>query len=445
MNKLIIHRKLWILLVLVYGWVIANKAIQEHDYIYDSKHYENVIQGLDAESIDFYYKQKCNSIDMNTIATEPICYSLPTIDSGSMQFDITTSKSEAESVTSKYNDVAYKFIVIAILKFYLFFLLLWLIPSIMFYPFFEWFIFGFKKETKGVTTQTADGASVEKVESLVKRYFIFLEGKGRIFNLALGTGFAILFGIFDIITPPAYSFIMLYIFPIALTTWFAGQSAGFLISFICIAFWIQTNQQTDLTAFSWNVLSNLSIYFVVSIMLTKLRHMWEKETILSRTDQLTGVMNRRAFEEIVEYEILSLQRRKSPFSLAYLDLDNFKEVNDRYGHKKGDELLKAVVLCLKENLRRTDVVARMGGDEFTIFLPATDQGAIKLVMQKLLEQLRALNRNNNWPTTISIGVVTSVDSNCDLETTISLADRLMYEVKDNGKNDVSYMIIPLEM
>jgi len=446
--KLITQRNLWIVLVLVYGCVIANKAVQEHDYIYDSKHYENVIKGMSKETRDIYYAQKCNSIDYNDVS-DPSCFSLYTIDDGTMLFDSSTPKSDAEKVVKNYNDVAYKFIAIATFKFYLFFVLLWLIPSIIFYPFFEWFMDGLKKDYKDgankITSKAADGVIVKKVESLIRQYFTFLDRKGRFFNFALGVGFATLFGMLDIITPQRYSFIMIYIFPIALTTWFAGQSAGFLISLICIAFWSQTNQQTDLTAFSWNVLSNLSIYFIVSIMLTKLRHMWESETILSRTDQLTGVMNRRAFEEIVEYEIFSLQRQKSPFSLAYLDLDNFKEVNDSFGHKKGDELLKAVVACLRENLRRTDVIARVGGDEFTIFFPATEQSAVKLVIQKLLEQLKKLNEINNWPTTISIGVVTSLDSNCDLETTISLADRVMYEVKDSGKNDVNYMIIPLEM
>lgn len=303
----------------------------------------------------------------------------------------------------------------------------------------------FKDGANSITSQASDGVTVKKVENLVTQYFMFLDMKGKQFNLALGFGFTVLFGIFDIITPQRYSFIMVYIFPIALTTWFAGQSAGFLITVFCIAIWAYTNQQSDVMAFSWNIISTLGIYFIVSIMLTRLRHLWEDETALSRTDQLTGVKNRRAFEEIVEYEILSLQRQNSPFSLAYLDLDNFKEVNDRYGHKKGDELLKAVVVCLRENLRRTDVVARIGGDEFTIFFPATEQSAVKHVMQKLMDQLRSLNERNNWPTTISIGVITCLDSNCDLETTISLADKLMYEVKNSGKNDVNYMTIPLEL
>jgi diguanylate cyclase (GGDEF)-like protein len=153
-------------------------------------------------------------------------------------------------------------------------------------------------------------------------------------------------------------------------------------------------------------------------------------------------MNRRAFDEIVEYEIMSLQRQNSPLSLAYIDLDNFKQVNDHFGHKKGDELLKAIVACFSNNLRRTDIIARMGGDEFVVFFPGTDHNAVKLVMQKLMIHLRQLSEVNNWPITFSIGVITSVDSNCDLEEIISFADKLMYEVKQSGKDNINYLIAP---
>lgn len=173
-------------------------------------------------------------------------------------------------------------------------------------------------------------------------------------------------------------------------------------------------------------------------MLFRIRQLLEAESTLSRTDPLTGVMNLRAFTELVEYEIMRLMREGSPFSVAYIDLDNFKLVNDRYGHRKGDELLKAIVTCLNSNLRKTDAVARIGGDEFTIFLPATDQKAVKVVTQKIREELNELSISNNWATTISMGVVTCTDGACQLDEIISIADNLMYAVKKAGKNDVQY-------
>ncbi len=277
------------------------------------------------------------------------------------------------------------------------------------------------------------------IEKHIKAYLHYLEQKGQVFNIILGLVFTVLFGVLDIMAPIQYSFILLYIFPVALTTWFGRRSAGIAVSILCTAFWTYTNPQVDMPSSIWNVLSTLIIFIAVSVMLRKIRSMWENDIVLSRTDQLTGAMNRRAFDEIVEYEMLRLQRQNSPFSLAYLDLDNFKKVNDCFGHKKGDELLKAVVECISSNLRRTDVVARIGGDEFTIFFPATDQNSVKRVMVKLKEQLRLLSEKNNWPTTYSIGVITCTDTQCDLERLISLADKLMYEVKRSGKNDVHYL------
>jgi len=437
---------LWFLIVIMYGVILTYKAVEEHAYIYDSKHYDDVVNAMDKELRNIYFGQKCNTFDPGSKEAEPDCYSLATVDSGTMYFDISTPRAEAEKVVTSYNEVSQRYIALAVIKFSTFFLLIWLIPSVSLYPFWEWFLDGYIKDSKSnlhlISANTTDAITVRRIENLVTRYLQFLDGQGKIFNFGLGLGFSVLFGIFDMITPPQYSFILLYFFPVALTTWFAGQTAGFFITVVCTIFWARTNQQAELLAFTLNMLSTLSVFFILSIMIARLRYMWEKENTLSRTDQLTGVMNRRGFDEIVEYEILSLNRQNSPFSLAYLDLDNFKEVNDRFGHKRGDDLLKAVVACLSESLRKTDVIARFGGDEFTIFFPATGQEAVKLVMQKVKEQLRLLSAENSWPTTFSIGVITSTDSKCDLEEIISLADKLMYEVKKSGKDDVQYVTVP---
>ena len=277
-----------------------------------------------------------------------------------------------------------------------------------------------------------------KLEPLIIEYFRYLGKKGKKYNLIVGLICSIVVGVSDVIAPDDYIFSFLYLLPISFTTWFAGKSAGLFISVLCTVFWSVGHSKVGIYASIWNTFSSLGLFCVVSVMLARIRQMWETEITRSRTDPLTGVMNMRAFSEIVEYEISSLQRQSSPFSVAYLDIDNFKEVNDRYGHKKGDELLKAVVACLVENLRQSDLVARMGGDEFTIFFPATNQDAAKFVIQRVKEHLMILSDDNNWPTTFSMGVLTCTNGNCSLDEIVSNADTLMYEVKSAGKNDVRF-------
>lgn len=268
-----------------------------------------------------------------------------------------------------------------------------------------------------------------KFEDIFYRYFRFLNSKTGVFNALLGLAWVALFGALDTLVPVKIDFSFLYLLAVAFVTWFAGKGSGFIISLVCASLWSVDNfVENDLIVSIWNVFSTFAIFIAVSVMLSKIHQLWKNDTALSRTDPLTGVMNTRAFSELVDYEILRLQRDGSPFSLAYLDVDNFKTVNDRYGHKMGDELLKAVVSNMLENLRKTDVIARMGGDEFAIFLPTTNHEAVKVVMRKVREGLRSLTANHNWPITFSIGVVTCNHGACELDGIVTLADELMYEV-----------------
>jgi diguanylate cyclase (GGDEF)-like protein len=179
-------------------------------------------------------------------------------------------------------------------------------------------------------------------------------------------------------------------------------------------------------------------------MIHKFRDMLTNEKILARTDPLTGAKNLRAFSELVEYDMLRSQRDRSPFSLAYLDLDNFKQVNDICGHSAGDELLTAIVSNIVANLRKTDVVGRLGGDEFAIFLPDTDQPSAQVVLQKVSQELTKLMVNAECPTTFSMGVLTCAGGIHSLDKLINYADTLMYEVKHSGKNNIRYATYPPE-
>ncbi len=165
------------------------------------------------------------------------------------------------------------------------------------------------------------------------------------------------------------------------------------------------------------------------------------ERSLARSDHLTGLANRRAFEELLEMECKRSRRYKRPITLVYMDLDNFKRVNDGHGHQTGDEVLVAVAATLRSNLRATDCVARIGGDEFAILFPETDEDASRIVLRKLDAVLQELLTRTNWPIGFSFGVAifpTPLDS---LEAMLERADKLMYEAKNSGKGSMLFQSI----
>jgi diguanylate cyclase (GGDEF)-like protein/PAS domain S-box-containing protein len=157
----------------------------------------------------------------------------------------------------------------------------------------------------------------------------------------------------------------------------------------------------------------------------------------ARLDFLTRIANRRAFYEIAFTESARARRYGRSLTLIYLDLDNFKQVNDTYGHEVGDELLIEVAATIRSNVRTTDTVARLGGDEFALLLPETDQDAALLVTNKLREVLLNSMQRKNWPVTVSIGLVTFSTPPESVEEMVKQADAVMYSVKARGKNSIA--------
>jgi diguanylate cyclase (GGDEF)-like protein len=124
--------------------------------------------------------------------------------------------------------------------------------------------------------------------------------------------------------------------------------------------------------------------------------------------------------------------------LAYIDLDNFKIMNDQFGHSVGDQVLRTVVSSARKYLRKTDVVARLGGDEFALLMPETDQESARIALSKIQSGLLEEMRQSHWPITFSIGVLTCMATPQTTDALVSLADELMYSVKRNGKNAIKY-------
>ena len=160
----------------------------------------------------------------------------------------------------------------------------------------------------------------------------------------------------------------------------------------------------------------------------------EEETLL---DPLTGVHNRRAYEKRIQEEVARFEHHGQIFSILMIDIDNFKSVNDRYGHWAGDRCLEEVTKLIEKILRGTDFLARYGGEEFITILPGTDEQGIYIVaerLRELVERARFLYQDEEIPLTVSIGGTTVTTSDKTTEAIFKRVDKAMYEAKGTGRN-----------
>ena len=154
----------------------------------------------------------------------------------------------------------------------------------------------------------------------------------------------------------------------------------------------------------------------------------------ARTDPLTGLLNRRAFEELFEHELERVHRTGGRVSVLIGDLDGFKAVNDRFGHEAGDAVLAKVADDMLKWKRKIDTPARIGGEEFAVLLPDTDERGAYLVAERLRRATHRSFAEYPLPVTISFGVATQPEHGDDLRSLLRAADRALYAAKDLGKD-----------
>jgi diguanylate cyclase (GGDEF)-like protein len=185
---------------------------------------------------------------------------------------------------------------------------------------------------------------------------------------------------------------------------------------------------------SLQILYNLLQYIAANIILSRFQHLLTTERESARRDHLTKLLNSKGFNEKFLEEIQRFIRFQRPFSLIYIDVDNFKKMNDQFGHSIGDDVLAKIGSILLEELRTVDVPARMGGDEFVILLPETTEDQLKTVIEKLNERLLEPFKRKMYPITFSFGGMTFYTIPLNSSEAIHLVDQLMYSVKHSKKN-----------
>ena len=155
------------------------------------------------------------------------------------------------------------------------------------------------------------------------------------------------------------------------------------------------------------------------------------------TDGMTGLYNRRYFEEYIKKEAIRAMRQNQKFTVIGIDLDHLKQINDTYGHNYGDIAIKTIAEVLKSNARSIDIAARMGGEEFNLILPAVDIEGGCIAAERIRKAIESVELEKIGHITASLGVATYPDQSDDLEELLELTDQAMYESKRNGRNRVT--------
>jgi diguanylate cyclase (GGDEF)-like protein len=241
------------------------------------------------------------------------------------------------------------------------------------------------------------------------------------------------------------SFSIFYLIPIIFVTRFSERWVGILISGASAVAWIMADLTSgriysQWTIPYWNALMGFAIFLVNVYLLSKLKGALETERMLSRIDSLTGITNRKYFIELVSNEILSSGAPAHPFTIAYLDLDDLRTINDRFGHNEGDIVLCTVASIIRNNIRTIDTVGRIGGDEFAILFPGMGSEKSREIIPKVHKSLLDAMLENKWGINLDMGVGIFEGANLSVEEILRQTESLMYSVKTPGKSGIKYEV-----
>jgi diguanylate cyclase (GGDEF)-like protein len=258
----------------------------------------------------------------------------------------------------------------------------------------------------------------------------FLTFVGFVLVLAIGS--------LDSITSYNISVSALYLLPIILIAWFEGGVSAAIISIFSAITWamsdlVSGHAYSHLAVPLWNAAMVLGMFLIVAYSIIVIKKLLIKERKHAHTDDLTGVENIRFFYEQARIEISKSTIDKLPLTLAYIDIDNLRYVNDTLGHIAGDYLLHETAQIMRSTLRSTDIISRLGGSKFAILMQETKNEQATDIIYNVQEHLLDVAKKNGWPVTFRTSVVTCDSPNYTIDELIKVAEDLMKAAKKTGK------------
>jgi len=295
----------------------------------------------------------------------------------------------------------------------------------------------------------------EDRQAILRRAIEFLYRVPKPVLMAICAGVAAAIGVVDFLAGPEVALEIYYLVPIAIATWFVGFNPALVIVLLsAVASYYSGRRFAILFPREWIPYWNTGIetgYFLVfSWLFATLKRLMSRLEDLASIDHLTGIANGRIFRETLNQQMekcrnaaargerssRAIRSGCARVTVAYLDLDNFKMVNDRLGHRVGDEMLSRVAGAISSQLRPGDLVARLGGDEFGILLPRTSKHEGEVIIGRIHDRVASILKSDDIPIGCSTGLVTCDGREPDAESLIQKADALMYEAKRSGKNRI---------
>jgi len=233
----------------------------------------------------------------------------------------------------------------------------------------------------------------------------------------------------------------LYYLPIAFSAWYIGRQWTVVVAALSTTAWITSNYHAGMhysstAIWAFNASMHMVSFLVVGLLLAQLKTALTHERELSRTDPLTALLNVRAFHEEARRVLSEARRKGRPVTVAYLDLDDFKSINERLGHHGGDETLRRVATAIRRSTRISDLAARVGGDEFVLVFPETGMDAARVALDRLRAALAQMVGETGPFVTASIGAVVFEAIPESVEEMVREADQWMYRAKAAGKDRV---------
>jgi diguanylate cyclase (GGDEF)-like protein len=260
--------------------------------------------------------------------------------------------------------------------------------------------------------------------------------------IVLSLLYILLLGYIDYRAGSELSLSLFYAFPVIASIWFSGVMTGIIFTAVSVIVMILAdyfsieNREIFSSIYVWNLLAIVGYYSLIVVLLHIVKVSLTREHMMAVTDSLTGIHNVRSFRERAESERLRSLRYGHMIGIMFIDCDNFKRINDTFGHHAGDDFLRTIGLELKRRIRQNDSAGRIGGDEFAVLMPEIGSDFSIRHVEEINNHLRNAVSEFGKEATFSIGMVVLKKIPGSVDDMLRVADDSMYEAKRTGKDRV---------